>query len=128
MFRRAASYMSLHVERDQLERHAAALEQQAVALEHQLGATAATRAQGIVEGPTSPEGLAVMKPEERDGPAAPETDEASNPATLFRTRATRLRELAENLSAGDKELLLAIALEYDELAKTVAERPGSDPA
>ena len=125
VFRRAATYMSLRTEKEQLENHATALEHEADALESDLNAAAVARAEAASETIERPEARAAMK-EETGTPTPDETAETPN-AEMFKRRAERLREIAAGLSAEDKELLLAISADYEDLAQTLA-APKSDPA
>jgi hypothetical protein len=120
MFRRAASYMSLRTAKDQIETYATELEREADTLEHDIRAAAVMRADTVRQPPTGPEALAEMKREATDI-SPPEQGETSPDAVkaLFKSRAERLRELAASLFADDKELLLTIATEYDELVNAL---------
>ena len=121
LFRQAASYMSLRAAKDDVESYAAHLEQEADALERDLRAAAVARAEAIPQALNRAELLAEMKSEPTNDPAL-ETEEASPDAVraMFKTRAARLRELAAGLTADDKELLLTIATEYEELVNALA--------
>jgi hypothetical protein len=123
VFRRAASYMSLRTAKDQIESYATQLEQQADTLERDFRAAAVTRADTVRQSPTGPEALAEMKREATDD-SPPESADALK--ALFKSRVERLRELAASLSADDKELLLTIATEYDELVKALAQRKSAE--
>jgi hypothetical protein len=63
-----------------------------------------------------------MKQEETENPSRDEKTETPT-AEMFRSRP----EIAARLSAEDKELLLAIATDYEELARILT-APKSDPA
>ena len=120
--------MSLRSERDQLESYAVSLEQEADALQHKMSAAAAVRGEEIVEDRIGREASAKLRAAPED-PASPE-EEATSLATakaLFRSRAERLRELAATASVSDRNLLLAIAADYEEMARTLTERPSPNP-
>jgi hypothetical protein len=125
MFRRAATYISLRAEKEQIETHAAALEREADALERALNDTAIARAEAVSAPAKGLEAVAAMK-EETETRAPEQIAETPNPA-MFKRRAERLREIAARLPAEDKEFLLAISADYDELAQTLA-APKSEPA
>jgi hypothetical protein len=119
LFRQAASYISLRSDRGDLESYAAELEKQADRLEEQLRANAAVQAEGTAEPPSGPEALAAMKKGVPDEPTMDEQGPElalNEVAALFAGRVKRLRELSEHITGENKQLLLDIAEEYEQIA------------
>jgi hypothetical protein len=119
--------MSLRTEKEQIENHAAALEREADSLERELSDAAIARAEVEATSATAgrAETVAAMKQDEMETPPDDHTETPN--AEMFENRAERLRVIAERLSVEDKNLLLAIAIDYEELAQALAQA-NADPA